>query len=893
MSRWRLLVCAWAGFSLLVTCAEADDGSALRAESARLIVSGEADKAVRAAQRAVAYDERVHGGKAAETAASLQQLSQAQAVAGALSDAIASAHKALAIREETLGDGHLETATSLNELGVLYLQLGNAEAAEALLERALAIRQERLSASDPLVAESLANAGAVQFALRHLDVARTRLEAALRIEETLYDKCAPALIETNASLAAVFLALQNDPGRRRTQREADSERANVHSKYGTDCSDGPALATALINKAWDLWARDPATIGQVRELLGRAVDIRRAAFGATHPDTAEAVGTAALFEAAAGDHRGAVQDLQRALEVDDALLAALASSGEFDDSPELGRIAAHRGIRYLQLLSLVHQHLRTDTEAVRSAFENVLRRKGLILGERRVSGAWFANDPAALDAWRTLSRRRADLARLLRQGPPTSVDGLENYKEAFAGAQKDIQAAEAALAATSRAAANLRDEGRATAAMVANKLPADAALIEFVRIADWDSARVRPQHDKSGERRERYLAFVLQPDGNVALVDLGDAKSVDDAVRTARKVITGGTAFPADKGEAALRELFARTLSPTRPFWTDSARLIVSPDAQLNVAPLAAARTDQGQFLIEAHEVALVNSGRELLREAPRERSPGVLLLADPRFDAGLAGGSARPADAGGDRANTLRMRLADVRWTSLPGTASEADAIETLTTGSKRVLRGAEATEGNLKRAVREERPGVVYLATHGFFFPPTVRAVGASSGSSRSSAMALPAAAPENALELAGLALTGADHARECEGRDGLLCASEVEGELDLHGTDLVVLSACDTAMGEHVGTEGVYGLRRAFVVAGARNVVMSLWPVSDKATVELMRRFYAGYMAGASPARAMRQAQLEALADLQKENPTRAPSSLVKLWAPFVVLQTVATR
>jgi hypothetical protein len=112
-----------------------------------------------------------------------------------------------------------------------------------------------------------------------------------------------------------------------------------------------------------------------------------------------------------------------------------------------------------------------------------------------------------------------------------------------------------------------------------------------------------------------------------------------------------------------------------------------------------------------------------------------------------------------------------------------------------------------------------------------------------------------------------------------------------MNLYGTDLVVLSACQTALGDvHVG-EGVYGLRRAFVLAGAKNLVMSLWRVNDQVTLSQMAHFYRAYGQGVAPAQAMCKAQVQTIAELRARTTETYGEALapVKLWAPFIVQQT----
>ena len=183
---------------------------------------------------------------------------------------------------------------------------------------------------------------------------------------------------------------------------------------------------------------------------------------------------------------------------------------------------------------------------------------------------------------------------------------------------------------------------------------------------------------------------------------------------------------------------------------------------------------------------------------------------------------------------------------------------------GVKPWLRG-QALEKRLKEC---RSPRILHLATHGFFLQDQPRelqrearglgAVGWQAGG------AGLAPGMENPLLRSGLALAGANWKNKGftpppDAEDGLLTAEDVSG-LDLLATDLVVLSACETGLGEiHVG-EGVFGLRRAFVLAGAKTLVMSLWKVPDEQTCELMEDFYRRILTGEGRAEALRQAQLE---------------------------------
>ena len=202
---------------------------------------------------------------------------------------------------------------------------------------------------------------------------------------------------------------------------------------------------------------------------------------------------------------------------------------------------------------------------------------------------------------------------------------------------------------------------------------------------------------------------------------------------------------------------------------------------------------------------------------------------------------------------------LATLQFAQLPGTAQEAAALAQVLPGA-RVYTGPDATEAQLKQLTG---PSILHIATHGFF----LRAKGPARGgllSREPSALPPaggPAGEPDEALARSGLALAGVNQRSSGEGEDGVLTALEVAG-LDLWGTRMVVLSACETGVGEARNGQGVYGLRRALVLAGSESQVMSLWQVADDATRELMIGYYQRLRSGEGRAEALRNVQLAML-------------------------------
>ncbi|MEM9809576.1 MAG: CHAT domain-containing protein, partial [Cyanobacteria bacterium P01_D01_bin.56] len=213
----------------------------------------------------------------------------------------------------------------------------------------------------------------------------------------------------------------------------------------------------------------------------------------------------------------------------------------------------------------------------------------------------------------------------------------------------------------------------------------------------------------------------------------------------------------------------------------------------------------------------------------------------------------------------------------ALPGTAAEAEAIAPLFPDAT-VLTGTQATENALKAI---DSPRILHIATHGFFFEDIALetnqdflngATFANAGTN----FGRTTPVVENPMLRSGLALAGANN-RDSGTEDGVLTALEA-ANLNLEGTQLVVLSACDTGLGDIANGEGVYGLRRSFAIAGAESQLMSLWWVSDEGTQVLMSGYYKNLEQGMGRSEALRAVQLELLNDPQYNYPY--------YWASFIL-------
>ncbi len=277
----------------------------------------------------------------------------------------------------------------------------------------------------------------------------------------------------------------------------------------------------------------------------------------------------------------------------------------------------------------------------------------------------------------------------------------------------------------------------------------------------------------------------------------------------------------------------------------DDKEIFYSPDGVYHlVNPASVLIPEQNRYLGESRNWVRLTRLQDLLEPAPDVRSARTAVLAGaPAFSP--HGYQLNPADS------------VSVRFDSLPGTQAEIDAIaiDMRAKGWKvQQFTGSRATEESLKNI---RNPQVLHLATHGYFREDSV-------GGS-------------HALLNAGLILARRDSAKTgSRPDDGVLKAREAL-TLDLEKTRLVVLSACETGLGTSMAGEGMYGLQRAFQLAGSRNIMMSLWKVDDEATSRLMAAFYRHYLQKGDAQESLRLAQME----IRKSHPHPY------FWASFVVL------
>ncbi len=591
-------------------------------------------------------------------------------------------------------------------------------------------------------------------------------------------------------------------------------------------------------------------------LFRQVLEIEKEVLGEMHPSYATSLGNLAALYQFQGDCAKAEPLFRQSLDIHMAIMRdSFAALGE---RQRIVLQYRHRGTLDLYLSVAPAAAIEGD-----ALYGQVLAWKGAVMA-RQAEDRLAHDQPEVKDLLARLNRTRSRLAGLAfaAPSPKQRAAWLRQFKEL----RTEKENLESDLARASKGFHLVQERQHLMPAEVAAALPPGTVLVDFLEYTHFSP----PKQGKGGAQRERrLLAFVLRRDAKLACVSLQAAGPVGDAVRAWRQAMVMRNL---KKMETAAQDMHQLVWKPLQPHLGEAKTVLIAPDGILTVFPFVALPGQRpGSYLLEDLAIGYVTSGRHVVEiftdPAPRE-STGLLTVGGVDYG---AVSDIKPAD----RAAGIQIAAKErVIFPPLPGTDIEArrgrDLFEkAFPKDSATLLTGAEAHKGRVKEECGKGRR-YLHLATHGFFESPAriallragVQEVGMEELAWSSQQDDETALAP---LLRSGLVLAGANRtsrAEEPAGDDGILTAEEVAA-LDLRGMELVVLSACDTALGKLQAGEGVLGLQRAFHGAGARAVAASLWKVDDAATSVLMEEFFSNlWQKKLTRLEALRQAQLTVL-------------------------------
>ncbi len=699
----------------------------------------------------------------------------------------------------------------------------------------------------PDLAISLNNLAALHQSQADYAKAEPLFRRALEMNEGLYPKARypqghPHLAMSLNSLAVLHQSQADyakaEPLYRRALEMRESLYPTARYPQGH-----PELAGSLNDLAGLHQAR--AHYAKAEPLYRRALEMREAQYPKArypqgHPHLATSLNNLAFLHDSQADYAKAEPLFRRALEMySDSATALAASSSE---ATALNYAASKPLTRDAYLSTTIHLPKVDVYPAVWQTKAALAR-----IAERRHLAVLAASSKEARGLWDAVLSLKRERERLLLA--PADAAKAKASDQRLDEIEEVIRTKEADLLPLLPALKRSDEIAKATPADLRKALPSDVAFIDLLRYTRFvQDPKVKGE--KGEKRTSHYVAFVVTRDA-ITRVELGEAKPIEDALDLWRRAVV--EASPSEPKYAA--EAHRLLWSPlVRHLPKKMSAVFVSPDAALNRLPWAALRDAKTQrILIEEYAVATVPHGPMLLdrlTEEKRKAETKPTLLA--------VGGVAYDKKPGASAELAMRSPVGDaVVWGPLGGTAKELRQIVALK-GERKVIRreGDSAHASALLEALPLAE--TAHLATHGFFADPKFRTVFQLDpklfdrpGGERSTA------GTRSPMVLSGLVCAGANV--EGTPNRGVVTADAIVG-LDLRRLNLAVLSACETGLGDVAGGEGVYGLVRAFHVAGTRNVVASLWKVDDEATAALMVLFYRNlWEAKVTPVEALRRAQL----------------------------------
>ena len=817
-------------------------------------------------------------------------------------DAKAVSHyrQALDIQVAVLGEEHQDTANTLDWLGRSYQAVGDYAEAEAALRRALAIERKLFGENDAHTALILCDLSELYAAMDDVAQAKPLQVEALAIRTKI-------LGENNSDTAVSMNDLATLYDREKLYDKAEPlYRKALEIQMKLVGEDGLATAICMDNLA--VLYRLTGEYAKAEPLALRSLALCEKSFGREHLNTAVSLQNLSQLYRCMGNDEKSVSLARQALEI---------TQSQFDRN--LGGLAERQQLTFEKIQAeYLHTYLSASIASHghdAEAYGYVLKSKGSVTA-RQSSIRLERRRPALKPLFDELDKVSIRLANLaLANSDPKQAQSRRNEIEQLSEQKETL---ERKLAAKSVHFAQMRDSSKLGPKDLLDRLravlPPKTALVDVLEY--WNS---QPSREKKGvlDFDRQLVAFVVRSDGPVKRVELGWADDIGAAVEKWRTDAVAPDRPKSDGLEFATK-LRNQVWDKLEPHLSGADTILFSPDGPLCRFPLGAlpgAKPDT--YLIEERTIVVLPLPRllpQLVESADADRSKSepesLLLVGDVEY-----GGSPGHGDLVASRTAPLSQSLHS--FARLDHSAAEVAAIQlSFSRHFKKapvdLLLGEEATESAFRQQAATHR--WLHLATHGFYDPPQLRALGAAAAvaenpNDRKPADKRPAANPvpqqtelaQNKLEeyhpglLSGLALAGANSQAVKPGEDdGILTALEVSS-LDLSGVELAVLSACETGLGGKTSGEGLLGLQRAFQIAGARSVMAGLWRVPDRETMLLMQRFYQNVWTKKMPkGQALRDAQIWMLKetkprglDVEGEEPKNTSKKLPpKYWAGFVL-------
>ncbi len=786
---------------------------------------------------------KVYGENNAKYATSVNNLAIFYKTMGNFSAAEPLYIKSMNIRKEIQGTNHPDYAMSLNNLAGLYFSTGNYPLAEHYYSEAKKIYLEAYGEKHPDYAMTLNNMATLYDAMGNDAMAEEYFVKAKEIYREVFGKSHQAYANALNNLAIHYESEKKYAEAEKMLLEALQIRKEVLGEKHIDYNG------SVVNMAYYYWLTEKYY--DAENLYIQALNFYKETFGTKHPDYARTLNYLANLYKKTGEYPKAEQLYKESVQVRKeilgdrhpdyavsvnnlALLYYLTGNMESAEPLFLEGmgIINNSVIRNFVFLSEKEKEMYFKTRAGNYAafyefasdrkeknpgiteyvFDNIIRTKGLLLKSSTAmrSAVLGSNDSLLTDKYNRWIGLRKDIDKLYRteiSKRKKNVDELE----------KQANELEKELVKGSQVFSDFEKLQNHTWRDVQKGLGKGEAAVEFINFSkgkDGDSVC--------------YYALVIVPGAEFPeMIRLFEEKELVDLLKSSGNK---ASVLYGKKSETA-KKLYSLVWLPLEKTLQNSKTVYVSPSGWLHKISFSALLKNNETYLCDVFDIREQTSTAKTA--TPENFSPGKNTSA---------------MIFGGLKYNTPDSK--EELWPYLEGTRTEADNIKKLLDkqlGKVVLFTDTSGSEANFKQLAQQ--CNLLHISTHGFFYPePGITQSENESGEVKFRGVRgyglWQFVNNKNPLMRSGLVFSGANQVWNddvfigCE--DGMLTAEEV-AVMDLRKCDLVVLSACETGLGDIKGSEGVYGLQRAFKMAGVKYIIMSLWQVPDKETVEFMETFY----------------------------------------------------
>ena len=763
-----------------------------------------------------------------------------------------------------MGDNHPTTLAFMNNLALLYESQGIFDKAEPLYNQAIESSSDSLGEDHPDTVAFVNNLAYLALLQEDYAKASPLFERVLKSWVKKLGEAHQKTLKGMNNLARVRHHQGNYDEAEKLFIKALALRKQVMGEKHMD----------VLRSMHDLGAlyREMKRYDAAEKLLKEALKLDDEVLGQQHPYTFETVNTLAGLYEDKGDLENAYKIRKMGFERRNEFLnRMLWATG---DNAREGYVRLHRPelVNYLSLLS----KLDDANDGGRQVLEVGLQRKGLLLKItseiRQITK--MAKNPKLDAIGKQLTQTRKELAALTLSGPNEATKG--RHLEALHELENKVDMLQLRLGDASKRFR--RSVSKITTEDILANLPEGAALVDYLVYKVGDESRL--------------MAAVLTVEDDEPVYSLvtfeDNMDSIHTAIKDYRTIIQDEDADDDELQEIGMNA-YTMVWEPLNEALGDRTVVYLVPDGMLNILPFNALVDADETYLATSLDLHILTSSRDLIPIDVPAATGGLMILAGPDYDTDKVGDQKTIKKIQGKRAASVSQGMRSfsgmrgLKFDPLPGAEKEGKII------MGQVENKAKKNKIFIKMDAQEQviqsmkaAPEILHIATHGFFLKPDDSLRKRLLKLARGAALQMPPPG-DNPLLRSGLAFAGINGNAQFLGEidtnnDGVLTALEVLA-LDLSGTQLAVLSACETGLGEIHEGEGVYGLRRSFQEAGVEAVIASLWEVSDAGTQALMTGLYSRLNEGKTPHVALREARQEMMESGQWSYPY--------VWSAFMLV------